>query len=55
MIEKNGRIWDLKFEVPLHLRSQSISRSQFRSGLKIRMAFHCLFIWELYWKDWTEL
>jgi len=49
-------VWN---SLPLHLRSPSISRSQFRAGLKthlFRLAFHWLFLWELWKKlNWTEL
>ena len=49
-------VWN---SLPLHLRSLSISRSQFRAGLKthlFRLAFHRLFLWELLKRlNWTEL
>ena len=47
--------------LPLHLRSPSISRSQFRAGLKtnlFRQAFHWLFLWELLKRlnlNWTSI
>ena len=49
-------VWN---SLPLHLRSPSISRSQFRAGLKthlLRLAFQWLFLWELLKRlNWTEL
>jgi len=49
-------VWN---SLPLHIRSPSISRSQFRAGLKthlFRLAFHWLFLWELLKRlNWTEL
>jgi len=48
-------VWN---SLPLHLRSPSISRSQFRAGLKThiyRLAFHWLFLWELLKRlNWTD-
>jgi len=49
-------VWN---SLPLHLRSPSISRSQFQAGLKthlFRLAFHWCFLWELLKRlKWTEL
>jgi len=48
-------VWN---SLPFHLRSPSISRSQFWAGLKtylFRLAFRWLFLWELLKRlDWTE-
>ena len=48
-------VWN---SLPLHLRSPSISRSQFRAGLNthlFKLAFHWLFLWELLKRlNWTE-
>jgi len=49
-------VWN---SLPLHLRSPSISRSQFQARLKthlFRLAWHWLLLWELLKRlNWTEL